>query len=86
MTRRMVTAIRRDSHGYVTLMANPGEDWSPRSSTDVLLDIELGSFVYYVHRPEGGADIDAAHDGGGVYLSARKHHDGPDFLLGLPDC
>jgi hypothetical protein len=85
MIGRQVTAVRKNAAGYVTHLANEGEDWSPRHVEDALVDIELGICNYYVRGPEGTRPIvDAVDtdDRDDKYL--RVGGDGATTLLTLP--
>jgi hypothetical protein len=84
MTARRVTIAGRDRHGYITRLENPGEPWSPRSSTDVMLDLELGQFSYYVQWPERKTEIRGAEDSGGKYLRTDRDASPRNDLLDLP--
>lgn len=40
MITRYVTRTGKDSHGNITKLCNPNEEWSPRSAKNVIKDIE----------------------------------------------
>lgn len=48
--KRMVTHVLKDADGDIYALANPKESWSPRSSLNVIDDINRGLFEYEVER------------------------------------
>jgi hypothetical protein len=84
VTARRVTIAGRDRHGYITHLVNPGEAWSPRSCSDVMLDLELGQFSYYVQWPERKTEVRGAEDVGGKYLRTDRDASARNDLLDLP--
>ena len=85
MTARRVTATIKGSLGYVTHVVNPQESWSPRPANEVILDIELGQFSYFVGWPDRRTEVLALDDDGGTYLSTHYDGTGRNNLLDLPD-
>ena len=85
MARRKVThARRRGSH--IVALGNPAEWWSPRSTADVIVDIDTGLHRYYVTDTDGCvATIRTVTRPTGQQWHAPGH-DGGDLLSQLPDC
>ena len=48
MVYRKVTTIEKDKTGNITALCNCGEWWSPRSSFEIMNDIEGSYYGYYV--------------------------------------
>jgi hypothetical protein len=84
MSHRQVITVTIDAAGYVMAVHNDNEQWSPRCTADVILDIELGSHDYYVAWPERHTDIRDASDHGGRYLRTDRHEDEHNDLVDLP--
>ena len=83
MTRRLVTATVTSTSGYVALLCNPAEEWSPRSVRDAVLDIELGSCSYFVVVEHRQAEVHTLQDSGGTYLGAHAGGTDDNLLLDL---
>jgi hypothetical protein len=84
VTARRVTVAGRDRHGYITHLENPGEPWSPRSCSDVILDLELGQYSYFVQWPDRKTEVRDVEDSGGKYLRTDRDSSARNDLLDLP--
>jgi len=81
--KRLVTATVVTSHGYVSHLVNPDEEWSPRSAGEAILDIELGQFSYFVSWPDRRTEVLALEDAGGTFLATHYGDAGRNGLLDL---
>jgi len=86
MADRPVRKTGKDSDGDITSLCNDGSDWSPRSKSSAISDIENGSHSYYVPWTSGRTEISVVDGATGKYL--RSNHDGSSSnnLADLPDC
>ena len=82
MARRLVTHAR-NQNGRVVLVCNPEEWWSPRTVTDVAIDIETGAHTYHIRLQEHHT-IKITREPATDRLTAE--HNGIDHLLHLPTC
>ena len=81
MSSRSITHVTTD--GTKTLrLCNPSEWWSPRSSVDVIVDIESGQHTYWAIDSNRIVRRIIVTNG---RLSAPDEH-GTDTLHGLPVC
>jgi hypothetical protein len=84
MIERRVTAVTVSGDGFVTHLANRDEAWSPQSTDDVMLDLELGQVSYVVDGPEGRTPVLDVSDDSGRYLTAKYLGIPGNGLLALP--
>jgi hypothetical protein len=84
MIERTVTAVTVSDDGFVTHLANRDENWSPQSTADVMLDLELGQVAYVVDGPEGRTPVLDVSDDSGRYLTAKYLGIPGNGLLALP--
>jgi hypothetical protein len=81
---RRVTSVSIDREGYVSWLWNDDGDWSPQSTIEAMIDIELGSASYFVQWPEENTDVIDATDAGGRYLRTTRDVESHNSLLDLP--
>ena len=81
---REITAVSVDHHGYITHLWNDGASWSPCSTYDAVLDMEMGTHSYFVDIPEHPTQVVEAEDRGGRFLSTAQDADEHNYLLDLP--
>lgn len=88
MLRRKVTKSRKDSDGDIIALCNPSEDWSPRRKDDVISDIELNAYSYYVIINDSKeVEIRVINDPDrGKYLRTDPDETSENNLDDLPDC
>lgn len=84
---RRITHSRKDNRGNITAIGNPGEWWSPVSSSQAIRDIESKVHSYYVEWRSSPyrTEIKVVHGSSGKYL--RTDHDSTtrNNLDDLPD-
>jgi hypothetical protein len=84
---RQVTKSRKDRHGDILVLCNPGTEWSPRLKQDVIRDTETGLHTYFVRWADGQrTEIRVARGLAGKYLRTSKDDTTRNNLLDLPDC
>lgn len=84
---RQVTRCRKDRHGNVLLLCNPGTDWSPRMKQDAIRDTEMGLHTYFVRWSDGqSTEIRIDQGPNGKYLRTTKDDPTRNDLEDLPDC
>ena len=49
---RRVRLTKKDRHGNIVALCNPGEAWSPRRIADVIKDIQGNKSSYYVKETD----------------------------------
>ncbi len=86
MADRRVTHTRKDRHGDITKLCNPGEPGSPRAKLDAIRDIESGTHSYYVLSSGGRSDIQVVNGPTGKYLHSDPDGEAGNNLDELPDC
>lgn len=86
MIERIVTSSKKDSLGNITAVCNPGEWWSPRSSEDVINDIEELLYEYYVIVDGAKVKISVVGGATGKYLRTDSDKTIRNNLDELPDC
>lgn len=83
MARRIVTHSRKHA-GRVIAVGNPTEWWSPRSATDVAIDIDAGAHTYWTrHADRQLARVSLSTDRTTIHAWAS---DGRNLLFFLPPC
>lgn len=45
---RRIKATKKDRDGNIVALCNPGQNWSPRRTKDIVRDINSGAKSYYV--------------------------------------
>ena len=84
---RQVTKSRKDRHGDILVLCNPGADWSLRLKQDAIRDIETGLHTYFVRWKDGQrTEIRVALGPAGKYLRTSKDGTTRNGLEDLPDC
>ena len=53
MIERRVTKVKKNKEGEIVALCNADSYWSPRSLTQVISDIEILKFKYYVQWGTG---------------------------------
>ncbi|MBH0098018.1 DUF3892 domain-containing protein [Salinibacterium sp. NSLL150] len=86
MSVRPVRQSRKDNYGNITALGDEGAVWSPRSSADVIFDIERGTHSYYVPWESGHTPIRVVPGQGGKYLRTDRDATARNNLDELPDC
>ena len=82
---RFVRGVQRDDRGAIVALCDDGALWSPRSTADVIADIESGTYRYVAVWTDGTTTIRVVTDGNGKYLRTDKETSGRNNLLDLPD-
>jgi hypothetical protein len=83
-TDRRVTSVSVNDEGYVTRLWNDDGEWSSRSASDAILDLELGTCAYYVRWSDESAAITDDSDEGGRFLYCSHEGVPGNALLLLP--
>ena len=86
MADRQVRATGKDADGHITCLCHPGEDWSPRSTSDAIHDIESGLHTYHVPWTVGRSEIVVANGPSGRHLRTDRDSTWRNNLEDLPDC
>ncbi len=86
MARRKVTKSRKDKLGNITHLCKPFESWSPRSSWDVISDIEVRLHSYFVMVDYQEVDITVVDGAYGKYLRTDQDKTKKNNLDELLDC
>jgi len=87
MSERTVTQTRKDSNRNITHLCKPGENWSPKKSSDVIYDIECKIHRYYVPKKSGGrTEIHVVNGSNGKHLRTNPDDIERNNLDELPDC
>jgi hypothetical protein len=79
MIERVVNQSRKTPTGSVTALVNRGEEWSPRTVSEVVADIRSGRVRYVVPWPSGTVDVRV--DGGRLVVARPDGLDGGLDLL-----
>lgn len=87
MSARQVTATGKND-GVITKLCNDlySWDWSPRSRSDAISDIESGRHRYFVRVGYQEVDIHVAGSGNSKYLRTDPDKTESNNLHELPDC
>ena len=80
---RRIRGIKKDSHGNIVALCNPGESWSPRRVRDIVRDIRSAARSYYVE--ESGQRTYVRLLSGGVLQTTRDARNANN-LSSLPIC
>jgi hypothetical protein len=86
MIERKIISSKKDSLGNITAVCNPGEWWSPRSSEDVINDIEDLLYEYFVIVDGAKVKISVVLGATGKYLRTDPDKTIKNNLDYLPDC
>ena len=72
MTDRHVTKTEKDNDGKILALCADGQVWSPRTTVDVINDIETHRHRYYLQKSgTERADIHVVPTAAGKYLSTH---------------
>lgn len=83
---RLVKGVSRDHEtGVISALLNPGEAWSPRPLSNVIVDIEANLVRYFVETRSGKVYISVVKNPFDVHLRAESAHTGEDVLKELPE-
>lgn len=86
MIEREITGSKKDSLGNIIAVCNSGEWWSPRSSEDVINDIEEQLYEYFVNVDGAKVNISVVLGATGNYLRTDPDRTVKNNLDYLPDC
>jgi hypothetical protein len=86
MANRNVQAIRKENGGDTSFLYNFIESWSPRNTSDVILDIDSSVHTYYVFIAGKKVDIHVIDSPWGKYLRTDPAKTSENKLDDLPDC
>lgn len=88
MIIRLVRGIERDAAGRVAAVCSPGHQWSPRTVSDVVEDIESGQYRYAVALPpDDDTTVFVVRRRGDVpHLRTGPDGSSADNLAALPAC
>lgn len=85
MATRAVTHTRKDQHGNITGLGNPGQIWSVRAASDAVTDIRSGAHSYYVPWTTGSTWIEVVQGPYGAYLRTDRDNTTKNNLDDLPN-
>lgn len=86
MIERTVTKIKRNKEGDIVALCNSGSYWSPRNLTNVISDIEVFKFKYYVKWGDGKVtNIELIDGPSGKYLRTKLKKSSRNDLFALPE-
>ena len=86
MADRRVTATRKNNNGYINVIGNPSETWSPRLKSAVVYDILTKTHKYYVMIDGKRIDIIVVNGLTGTYIRTDPDKTVRNILDELPDC
>jgi hypothetical protein len=86
MVERKVTSTKKDSSGNIIGVCNKGEWWSPRNTYDIINDIEMKLYKYYVIVDGQKVFITVINGSTGKYLRTDPDKTTRNNLDDLPDC
>ena len=86
MIERKVIKSRKDLNGNITAICNPGEWWSPKTSSEAIKEIEEKLYSYYVTVNNQNVDIKVIYGNSGKYLRTDPDKTTKNNLDDLPDC
>lgn len=85
--KRYVTKTGKDEDGDITQLCNDAANWSPRSKTDAISDIDDRDHEYWVSWPgEEETQIHVVRGVTGKYLRTDRDDTTKNNLDDLPDC
>jgi hypothetical protein len=82
--QRPVTGVRTDPLGNIVALCNPAEMWSPRSTSQIIRDIEADVHDYYVPAAPGPLRVRVVPAGCGKRLWAAPEDTVCNNLHDLP--
>jgi len=86
MILRRVTKIKKNKEGDIVALCNMGSYWSPRYLTDVISDIEVYKFQYYVQWKNGKTTkVELVNGPNGKYLRTKLGKANRNDLFELPE-
>jgi len=85
MATRYVKRTGKDSDGDITSLCGDG-DWSPRTKSGAISDIDNNIHSYVVSWPEKKTDIHVVNGTTGKYLRTDRDSTSKNNLDDLPDC
>lgn len=86
MIERRVTKIKKNKEGDIVALCNMGSYWSPRYLTDVMYDIEVNKFRYYVDWRNGKTtNVELIEGPNGKYLRTKREKANKNDLFELPE-
>lgn len=86
MIQRRVTKIKKNKEGDIVALCNMGSYWSPRHIPDVIRDIEIFKFQYYVQWKNGRiTQVELVDGPNGKYLRTKLGKTNRNDLFDLPD-
>lgn len=86
MVERKVTSTKRDRSGNIISVCNNGEWWSPRNTLDIINDLQLRLYDYYVIVDGKQVFIKVINGSSGKYLRTDPDKTTKNNLDDLPDC
>lgn len=81
-----MTSSSKDSSGNILALCNNGEWWSPRIASEVINDLEMKLYDYYVIVENQQVYIKVIKGNGGKYLRTDPDRTTKNNLDDLPDC
>ncbi|MFG1486108.1 DUF3892 domain-containing protein [Halobacteriovorax sp. RZ-2] len=86
MATREIKKVKKDSNDNILGVCNLGSDWSPRKSSEVISDINLGLHSYFVNVGGNKVDVLVKSNGGSEYLTTAPDNYSSNNLDNLPPC
>lgn len=84
MADRAVRQTGKDLLGNITSLADAGQSWSPRASSDCIRDIEIGLHTYHVPWRSGRTEVRIVTEGSFKYLRTDRDNTTKNNLDYLP--
>lgn len=86
MIQRRVTGIKKNKEGDIVALCNLGSYWSPRKLPEVISDIEVFKFQYYVQWNNGRiTQVELVDGPNGKYLRTKLGNSNRNDLFELPE-
>lgn len=86
MIERRVTKIKKNKEGDIVALCNGGSYWSPRNLNDIIKDIEVYKFQYYVQWKTGKiTKVELINGPNGKYLRTKLGQANKNDLFQLPE-
>ncbi len=86
MIERRVTKVKKNKEGEIVALCNAESYWSPRSLSQVISDIEILKFKYYVEWGTGEiTSVELVNGPSGKYLRTKRGHSSKNDLFELPE-
>ncbi len=86
MVERKVTSTKKDNSGNILALCNNGEWWSPRNTLEIINDLQLRLYDYYVIVDGKLVYIKVINGSNGKYLRTDPDRTTKNNLDDLPDC